>query len=49
MALALPVIVVPGITATNLRDEYPISPETVWSAISKDYSRISLHPDLRAA
>jgi pimeloyl-ACP methyl ester carboxylesterase len=45
MKLALPVIVVPGITATNLRDEYPISPETVWSVLSKDYSRISLHPD----
>lgn len=45
MALPNPVIIVPGITATNLRDEYPISPETVWSVLSKDYTRISLHPD----
>jgi hypothetical protein len=45
MALPNPVIIVPGITATNLRDEYPISPETVWSVLSKDYTRVSLHPD----
>lgn len=45
MPLPNPVIIVPGITATNLRDEYPISPETVWSVLSKDYSRVSLHPD----
>lgn len=45
MPLPNPVIIVPGITATNLRDEYPISPETVWSVLKKDYARISLHPD----
>jgi pimeloyl-ACP methyl ester carboxylesterase len=45
MALAHPVIVVPGITASSLRDEYPLPPETVWSVLTKDYTRISLHPD----
>jgi len=45
MSLALPVIVVPGITASSLRDEYPLPPETVWSVLNKDYNRISLHPD----
>ncbi len=45
MNLAYPVIVVPGITASNLQDEYPINPETVWSVLKKDYERISLHPD----
>src|SRR5665647_117879 len=45
MALPSPVIVVPGITATCLRDEYPVSPETVWSVMTKDYERIALHPD----
>jgi pimeloyl-ACP methyl ester carboxylesterase len=40
-----PVIVVPGITASTLRDEYPLPPETVWSVLTKDYARISLHPD----
>ncbi|HEY7742531.1 MAG TPA: alpha/beta hydrolase [Burkholderiales bacterium] len=45
MALAPPVIVVPGITASSLRDEYPLPPETVWSVLTKDYSRVALHPD----
>ena len=45
MTLAHPVIVVPGITASSLRDEYPLPPETVWSVLTKDYARISLHPD----
>lgn len=41
-----PVIVVPGITASNLEDFYPIPPESVWSAIlKKKYDRIALHPD----
>ena len=43
--LARPVIVVPGITATYLRDEYPLPPETVWSVITKRYEQVSLHPD----
>lgn len=45
MALADPVIFIPGITASYLTDEYPVSPENVWRAIHKDYERISLHPD----
>lgn len=41
-----PVIVIPGITASDLRDTYPVSPDTVWSALlSKQYDRIVLHPD----
>lgn len=48
MAIVDPVIVVPGITATYLRDEYPVSPEPVWTVLRKDYERIILHPnDLR--
>lgn len=45
MALPDPVIFVPRITGPCLSDEYPLSPETVWSPIRKDYKRISLHPD----
>jgi pimeloyl-ACP methyl ester carboxylesterase len=45
MPASNPVIVVPGITATYLRDQYPISPETIWAVISKDYDRAALHPD----
>jgi pimeloyl-ACP methyl ester carboxylesterase len=46
MALPNPVIVVPGITASDLRDAYAVSPETVWSTLlHKDYDRILLHPD----
>lgn len=41
-----PVIVIPGITATNLDDFYPIPPESVWSAaLNKKYDRFALHPD----
>ena len=40
-----PVIVVPGITATYLRDDYTLPPETVWSVIRKQYERVALHPD----
>ncbi len=45
MPLADPVIVVPGITATYLVDEYPLPPEIVWAALTKDFLRASLHPD----
>ena len=45
MALAHPVIVVPGITAAYLDDQYALPPETIWSVLSKDYKRASLHPD----
>lgn len=40
-----PVVVVPGITATNLRDEYPVGPEGVWAILRKDWERVQLHPD----
>ena len=40
-----PVIVLPGITATTLRDEYPLNPETVWAILGKEYERVGLHPD----
>lgn len=40
-----PVIVIPGITATYLTDQYPLPPETIWSVLTKDYERASLHPD----
>ncbi|MBS0195595.1 MAG: alpha/beta hydrolase [Planctomycetes bacterium] len=45
MKLPPPVIVVPGITATYLNDEYPISPEVVWSVMTNNFDRIRLHPD----
>ncbi len=48
MPIVCPVIVVPGITATYLTDEYPLPPETVWKVLEKQYERIALHPnDLR--
>ena len=40
-----PVIVVPGITASELRDEYPIDFERVWGIGTKDYLRTAIHPD----
>ena len=40
-----PVIVVPGIIATYLRDEYTLPPEDVWTVLTKDYDRTGLHPD----
>ncbi|MCZ6858679.1 MAG: alpha/beta hydrolase [Alphaproteobacteria bacterium] len=47
MALPNPVIVVPGITATYLVDEYPLPPEVIWKVLggSKDFVRSALHPD----
>lgn len=47
MSLPNPVIVVPGIIATTMRDEYPISPEVVWSVLTKKYLRTTLHPNDR--
>jgi hypothetical protein len=48
MAIPYPVIVVPGITATYLTDEYPLPQETVWRVLERKYERIALHPnDLR--
>jgi len=42
-----PVIVLPGIIATFLRDEYTLPPDSVWEVLesSKQYERASLHPD----
>jgi len=45
MSLPYPVIVVPGITASYLRDEYPLPPEDIWKVIKKDYERVVLHPN----
>lgn len=38
---------IPGITASQLRDEYPIDPERVWGALpfQKKWDRVALHPD----
>ena len=46
-ALPSPVIFVPGIMGSVLRDQYPVDPETVWSPLKlliKSYRRITLHP-----
>ena len=41
-----PVIVVPGITASDLHDEYELPPEAVWTTLRKKrYERVTLHPD----
>lgn len=45
MQLPHPSIVVPGITATNLHDQYELPPETVWSVLHKKYDRIIAHPN----
>ncbi|HEY6070150.1 MAG TPA: alpha/beta hydrolase, partial [Chthoniobacterales bacterium] len=45
-----PVVFVPGIMGSALRDEYPVEPETVWSPLRlliKAYERITLHPEDR--
>ncbi len=48
MPLPHPVIVVPGITATCLRDEYPLPSEDIWKITTRGYERFALHPnDLR--
>ena len=42
-----PVIFLPGIMGSALRDEYPVAPETVWSPFKlliKAYDRITPHP-----
>jgi pimeloyl-ACP methyl ester carboxylesterase len=45
LRLAYPVIVLPGILGSTLRDEYLVPPETVWAALTKEFERIALHPD----
>jgi len=48
MPLPYPVIVVPGITATYLKDDYQLPPEYVWTVMTKKFERLALHPnDLR--
>ncbi len=48
MPLPYPVIVIPGITATYLKDEYDLPPEYVWTVMTKKFERLALHPnDLR--
>lgn len=42
---AYPTIVVPGITASYLRDDYPLPPDHIWTVLTKDYQRSALHPD----
>jgi pimeloyl-ACP methyl ester carboxylesterase len=44
-ALPNPVIVVPGAIATYLRDLYPIPPDLIWSVLTNNYERATLHPD----
>lgn len=40
-----PVILIPGITASVLHDEYELPPEAVWTTVLKRrYERITLHP-----
>lgn len=45
MKLAAPVIVVPGITASYLHDEYTLPPENLWTVVTKRYERVAMHPD----
>jgi len=42
-----PVIVIPGVTATYLRDLYPLPPESIWQVLemTKSYERAQMHPD----
>ncbi len=41
-----PVIVIPGITASSLVDDYPLKADEIWTMVfNKEYERIALHPD----
>jgi hypothetical protein len=41
-----PVIVIPGITATSLVDDYPLKVDEIWTMVfNKEYERVALHPD----
>jgi pimeloyl-ACP methyl ester carboxylesterase len=44
-SLPNPVIVVPGITATYLRDEYTLPPNFPWTVVTKKFDQVALHPD----
>lgn len=39
-----PVIVVPGITGSDLQDEYELPPEAVWTTLKRRFEDITLHP-----
>jgi pimeloyl-ACP methyl ester carboxylesterase len=45
MANVYPVIVLPGITGVQLRDEYQMPPDVVWGLLQHDFPRSALHPD----
>jgi len=46
MHIQNPVIVIPGITATNLIDDYPLRADEIWTMVfNKEYERVALHPD----
>ena len=45
MNLPDPVIVVPGITASYLGDDYPLPPEDIWNVLTKRYEQVTLHPN----
>ena len=46
MGVQNPVIVIPGITATSLVDDYPLKADEIWTMVfSKEYDRVALHPD----
>jgi pimeloyl-ACP methyl ester carboxylesterase len=46
MDIQNPVIVIPGITATDLVDDYPLKADEIWTMVfNKDYERLALHPD----
>lgn len=45
MPLPNPVIFVPGVTATDLRDLYTFPPDMVWSLLKHEYERVGLHPE----
>ena len=54
MNIPEPVIVVPGITATELSDNYPLPSEDIWfqrkvlgipAGVGREYERVTLHPD----
>lgn len=45
MPPSYPVIVIPGITAAYLADDYPLPPDLIWTVMTKEYERAALHPD----
>ena len=46
MQVQNPVIVIPGITATDLVDDYPLQADEIWTMVfNKEYDRVALHPD----